>query len=104
MSEKANKRGRALPCPEPLSEMPDDLTEPIEALAWLLRETVLRAREVDDFAMLVAFMEKYSMASTRMARLLTSQRELDEEHGMNKALQMALDKVLADMAARGQYP
>lgn len=105
MSERASKKGRVLPCPEPQSgDIPTDLRESIETLTWLLRETMARARELDDFDALVAFMEKYSIASTRMAGLLKAQRKLAEEQGMNRALQMALDKVLADMAARGQRP
>jgi hypothetical protein len=81
-----------------------DLREPIAALTWLMRETVARAQEMEDFEALVDFMEKYGLASTRMSALLKSQRKLAEEQGMNKALQQALDKVLEEMAARGQHP
>jgi hypothetical protein len=102
-----SRRGRSNDGPSnrfvDLEEVPEDLREPIAALLWLMRETIARAQTLDDYEALVSLMEKYSVASTRLAGLLKSQRGLAEEQGMSKTLRQALDKVLEDMAARGQH-
>jgi hypothetical protein len=95
-----SRRGRSNDGP---SNRAMDLREPIATLLWLMREAIARAQTLDDYEALVSLMEKYNMASMRLAGLLKSQSGLTEEQSMSKTLRQALDKVLEDMSARGQH-
>jgi hypothetical protein len=57
---------------------------------------------VDDFKILVGFLDKYSQASTRLAALLKSQRALAGDKDLGEALNQALAEVLENMPGSRQ--
>lgn len=76
----------------------------IDLIRALIGDILDHAGEVKTIDQRIDLLRAVTAATVSISRLLRAGPELDKEEGMNKGLQMALDKVLADMAAKGQRP